>query len=138
LGRGACRFKMQAASIILAWLLGLVLVVSTIKHPEGTDSSRFSDELRALYGEIFVWHESMYIFPGEWTPDPVWQEDITKKADAFLAEMARLPKSACADAARAIVEKQGAFVAYTEESMPAVEKAWKKTLDALPLTCGEF
>lgn len=127
-----------AASVLIAWTLSVVLILSMTRHPDGTDSSRFSNQLRDLYAEIFNWHESMYILPGEWTPDLDWQEDITAKANAFIAEMARLPKSPCADAARAIVEKQGLFVAYTKESMPAVERAWKETLDSLPLTCGEF
>lgn len=135
---GRARGSLAVLSLVSVWVLTLSLVIGSTPHPEGTDSSRFSDELSALYQEIFSWHESMYIFPGVWEPDLDWKDAITAKVEAFHKEMARLPESACADKARAIVQRQGAFVAYTKESMPAVERAWKETLDALPLTCGEF
>jgi hypothetical protein len=135
---GRARGSLAVVSLLTAWLCTVALLFAMTPHPEGTDSSRFSEELSGLYAEIFVWHESMYIFPGEWVPDETWREALKKKIAVFDAEMARLPSSPCADEARAIVQRQGTFMAQTKEAMPAVERAWKDTIDSLPLTCGEF
>ena len=135
---GRARGSLAVLSLLTAWVLTVALIVGATPHPEGTDSSRFSTELSSLYAEIFFWHESMYIFPGEWKPDLGWRKDIGKKIDSFMHEMDRLPKSPCADEARAIVQGQGLFIAETPKSMPAVEYAWKNTMEKLPLECGEF
>jgi hypothetical protein len=129
----------KAALVILAaYLLGLSLVL-TRTPAAGTDSERFSTRLKDLGDQIFFWHESMYILGEEtWVPDLDWKEDLDKKIASFMDEMRWLPDSDCANQAKAIVKAQGAFIAATQESMPAVERSWKETADKLPLTCGEF
>jgi hypothetical protein len=129
----------KAALVILAaYLLGLSLVLARTPAA-GTDSERFSTRLKSLGDQIFFWHESMYILGEEtWVPDLDWKEDLDKKIASFMDEMRWLPESDCANQAKAIVQAQGLFIAATQESMPAVERAWKETADKLPLTCGEF
>jgi hypothetical protein len=130
---------MKAALVLLAaYLIGLSLIFHRTPAA-GTDSERFSKRLLALHDEIFFWHESMYILGEEtWVPDLAWKETLDRNIASFLAEMAWLPESDCANQATAIVQAQGLFIAATQESMPAIERAWKETADKLPLTCGEF
>lgn len=136
---GRARGSLAVLPLVSVWVLAVSLMLGFTSHPEGTDSSRFSAELTSLREEIFFWHESMYIFgAGAWVPDIAWREDIEQQVADFMTEMNRLPDSPCANKARTIIAEQGLFMAVTLAAMPAVEYAWKNTIDKLPLDCGEF
>lgn len=128
---------MKYSWLIFVWVGVVVLILRTVPAP-GTDASRFQNSLTALREEIFYWHESMYIFPGKWTPDWDWYVDINRQIDKFQQELNRLPDSPCAREARAILSFSGPWLAYAEADMPKIEAEWKAVIDKLPLSCEEF
>lgn len=127
---------MKYSWIVLVWVAVVIVLLRATPAP-GTDASRFADKFSALREEVFYWHESMYISE-TWVPDWDWYMDVNHKIDEFRKELDRLPDSACAQEARAVVSFSGPWLAYAPADIAMIEAEWKAAMDKLPLSCKEF